>query len=132
MSNYCKYLQAFFLPLRLPVAEALWSIEKDCPGKIRHRQLQEGLSLNTHKCPLLRSVYEFRVETTRNYAWEGLLKNLKILGDFRTKLENSGLNGQVQAAGTHVSAECVLEITGKSLLGNFQSEHEHSLNGRLY
>jgi hypothetical protein len=33
MSNYSKYLQASFLPLRLPVAEALWSVEKDCSGK---------------------------------------------------------------------------------------------------
>lgn len=41
MSNDCKYLQAFFLPLRLPVAEALKSIEKDCPGKIRHRQCRK-------------------------------------------------------------------------------------------
>lgn len=49
MSNYSKYLQASFLPLRLPVAEALWSIEKDSPGKIRHTRLQERVVLSTHK-----------------------------------------------------------------------------------
>lgn len=49
MSNYSKYLQASFLPLRFPVAEALWIIEKDCPGKIRHAQLQERVLLNTQK-----------------------------------------------------------------------------------
>lgn len=33
MSNYSKYLQVSFLPLWLPVSEALWSVEKDCSGK---------------------------------------------------------------------------------------------------
>lgn len=49
MSNYSKYLQASFLPLRLPVAGVLWSIEKDCSGKIRHTQLQERVPLSTQK-----------------------------------------------------------------------------------
>lgn len=49
MSNYSKYLQASFLPLRLPVAEALWNIEKDWAGKMRHTSYRESGSEHTHK-----------------------------------------------------------------------------------
>lgn len=75
MSNYSKYLQASFLPLRLPVAEALWSIEKDCPGKIRHTQLQERVALSTHKKISCLALFTDSTWKQQNYAHEGLFED---------------------------------------------------------
>lgn len=74
MSNYSKYLQAFFLPLQLPVAEALWSIEKGSPGKIRHTVAGKSGLKHTQNRSL--GCYGFHVQTTESYAREGLVVNL--------------------------------------------------------
>ena len=101
MSNYGKYLQASFLPLRLPVAEALWSIEKHCPGKVRHTLLQKEW-LQAHSIGA-GSVYGFCVQTTKNYACEGLFEN-SFFG-FPNKLLkiNSGLSN-IWGDGTHYAS----------------------------
>lgn len=100
MSNYSKYLQTSFLPSRLPVAEALWSIEKDYPGKKSHTLLQERMALSTHAklvaglclwipCGNNRKLCMWRA------VWEPGLRN------FKTNLK-SILDGQVYGEMGHM------------------------------
>lgn len=110
MSNYSKYLQASFPPLQLPVAEALWSIEKDCPGKRRHTGLQERVVLSTHQkigcfALFMNSTWKQQKIMLVRDCWWSIPRN------FKTNFKKSILDDRVSGKrGPKMFLQIILEI----------------------